>query len=85
MRVQKKQKGLKQNGTHRLLIYADNVYLLPEGIQTTKKNKKGFIVANYGIGLEIKTVKAMYTVISHEHNARKYHPKRYIVNPLKGC
>jgi hypothetical protein len=85
MRVQKKQEGLKQNDTHQLLIYTDNVNLLPEGIQTTKKNKEGFTVTNYGIGLEIKTVKAMYTVISHEHNAQQYYPKRYIVNLLKGC
>jgi len=39
MKVQKKQEGFKQNGTHRLLTEADNVNLLPEGIQTTKKNK----------------------------------------------
>jgi hypothetical protein len=38
MRVQKKQEGLKLNGTHRLLIYADNANLSPESIQTTKKN-----------------------------------------------
>ena len=77
--------GLKQNGTHQLLIYADNVNILPESIQTTKKNTEDLIVANLGIGLEIKTVEAKYIVISHEHNARQNHTKRYIINPPKGC
>jgi len=46
MTVQKKQECLKQNGTHRLLIYAANVNILPESIQTTKKNTEDFIVTN---------------------------------------
>lgn len=64
-----KTEGLKQNGTHRLLIYTDKVNLLPDSIQTTKKNTEDFIVTNQGIGLEIKTVEAKHIVLSHEHHA----------------
>jgi hypothetical protein len=36
---------LKLNGTHQLLIYADDVNMHGEGIHTTKKNTKPFLVA----------------------------------------
>jgi hypothetical protein len=37
-KVQKIQVGLKLNVTHRLLSYADHVYLLADKIDTIKKN-----------------------------------------------
>jgi hypothetical protein len=38
-KVQKNQVGLKLNGTHQLLVYADNVYLLGDNVDTMKKNR----------------------------------------------
>jgi hypothetical protein len=38
MEVQENQMGLKLSGTHQLLVYADNVNLLGDNIDTTKKN-----------------------------------------------
>jgi hypothetical protein len=37
-KVQEKQMGLKLNGTHQLLIYTDDVNLLVDNRDTTKKN-----------------------------------------------
>jgi hypothetical protein len=41
-RVQKNQVGLKLNGTHQLLGYADGVNLLGDNIETIKKNHMKF-------------------------------------------
>jgi hypothetical protein len=38
--------GLKLNGTHQLLIYADDVSLLGDNIDTIKKNKETLIGAS---------------------------------------
>jgi hypothetical protein len=45
--------GLKLNGTHQLLAYADDVNLLGGNIDTIKKNKETLIDANREVGLEI--------------------------------
>jgi hypothetical protein len=45
--------GLKVNGTHQLLAYADDVNLLGDNIHTIKKNTETLITASKNIGLEI--------------------------------
>jgi hypothetical protein len=37
-KVQENQVGLKLNGTHQLLAYADDVNLLRDNIETVKEN-----------------------------------------------
>jgi hypothetical protein len=63
-RVQENQMGLKLNGTHRLLAYADHVNLLSDDIDAKKRKTD---TLNYGIwevGLEINVEKSMYVLLS---------------------
>jgi hypothetical protein len=49
--------GLKLNGTHQLLAYADDVNLLGGNIDTIMKNTETLIVASKEIGLETNVEK----------------------------
>ena len=68
-RVQVNQDGLKLNGTHQLLAYADDVNILGGSIHTVKENAEALIVATKEIGLEVNTDKTKYMVISREQMA----------------
>jgi hypothetical protein len=49
-RVQVNQDGLKLNGTHQLLVYADDA--LGGGVHSVKKKAEALVVASKEIGLE---------------------------------
>jgi hypothetical protein len=53
-KVQENQVALKLNGTHQLLVYADDVNLMGDNI---KKNTETLIDASKEIGLEVNTGK----------------------------
>jgi hypothetical protein len=56
-KVQENQVGLKLNGTHQLLAYANDVNLLGDNIDTINKNRDILIDASEEIGLEINVEK----------------------------
>jgi hypothetical protein len=57
---------LKLNGTHQLLVYADDVNILGRSIYPIKKNREAIVVASKEIGLEVNADKTNYMVMS-EH------------------
>jgi hypothetical protein len=67
-KVQENQVGLKLNGTHQLLSYADDVNLLGDNIDTIKKNMETLIDASKEVGLEINIEKTKYMLLSRHQN-----------------
>ena len=64
-RVQVNQDGLKLNGTHKLLVYAnDDVNILGGIVYTIKKNTEVLVVASKDIGQEVNADKTKYMVMS---------------------
>jgi hypothetical protein len=55
--MQENYVGLKLNGTHQFLAYADDVNMLGDNIDTIKKNTETLIDASKGVGLEINVEK----------------------------
>ena len=72
-RVQVNQDGLKLNGTHQLLAYADNVNILGGSAHTVKENAEALLVATKEIGLEVNADKTKYMVKSRDRNAGRGH------------
>jgi hypothetical protein len=65
--------GLKLNGTHQLSVYADDVNLLGNNIDTIKKSTQTLINACKEVGLEVNTEKTKYMLLSRHQNAGQNH------------
>ena len=72
-RVQVNQDGLKLNGTHQFLVYADDVNILRGSVGTIKKNSEALVVASKEIELEVNAEKTMYMVMSQDRDAGRSH------------
>jgi hypothetical protein len=68
-KVQEKKVGLKLNGTHQLLAYADDLNLLGDNVDTIKKNTETLIDASKEVDLEITIEKTKYMLVSRHQNA----------------
>jgi hypothetical protein len=60
---------LKLNGTHQLLLYADDVNILGGSVHSIKKNAQDLVIASKEIGLEVNAEKTKYMVMSRNQNA----------------
>jgi hypothetical protein len=67
-KLHENQVGLKLNGAHQLLAYADDVNLLGDNIDTINKNTETLIDASKEVGLEINVEKTMYMLVSRHQN-----------------
>jgi hypothetical protein len=67
--VQVNQDDLKLNGTHQILVYADDVNILGGIVHTVKENAEDLTVASKEIGLEVNADKTKYMAMSRHQNA----------------
>jgi len=67
--VQVNQDGLKLNGTHLLLAYADYINIFGGSAHTIKKNKEALLVASKERRPEKNAEKTKYMVMSRDQNA----------------
>jgi len=63
-RVQVNQNGLKINGTHQVLVFADDVNILGVNIRTVKENTEHLVAASKESDLEVNAENKEYMVMS---------------------
>jgi hypothetical protein len=68
-KVRGNQVGLKLNGTHQLMAYADDVNFMGDNIDTINKNTETFIDASKEVGLEVNIEKNNCVLVSHHENS----------------
>ena len=72
-KAQVNQDGLKLNGTHQLLVNADDVNILGGSVHTLKENAEALIVASKEIGLEVSADRTNYMVMSQNQSTGQSH------------
>jgi len=65
-RIQVNQDGLQLDGTHQLLVYADDVNILGGSIHTVQNNTEALLVASKETGIEVNADKTKYMVMSRD-------------------
>jgi hypothetical protein len=68
-KVQENQVGFEMNGTHQVLVYADDINLLGDNTNTIKENMEILLRANRDVGLEVIAEKKEYMIMSHHQNS----------------
>ena len=61
--------NMKLNGTHHLLVYADNVHIMGTSVHAIKKSTEALLVTSKEIRLEVNADKTKCMVMSRDQNA----------------
>jgi hypothetical protein len=69
-RVQANQEGMKLNGTHQLLVSADDVNILGGSIHIIRKNTEALVITGMEVGSEVNAEKK-YMVMSEDQNTEQ--------------
>ena len=72
-RVHVNQDGLKLDGTHQIVVYAVDIYILGGSVHTIKENTETLVVASKKIGLDVNDDKTKYMATSRDQNAGQRH------------
>ena len=72
-RVQVIKDGLKLNGTHQLLVYAEDVNILGGSTHIMKENEEALVIAGKETETEVKASKIKYMVMSRDQNTGRNH------------
>ena len=64
---------MKLNGTHQLLVYANDVNILRGSVHTVKENAEALIMARKESGLQVNADKTKCMVKPRDQNARQSH------------
>jgi hypothetical protein len=71
-KFQENEVSLELNGTHQLFVYADDVNLLGESVNTIKENSVTLLEASRDIGLEINAEDKVYVSSSEFRTEPEY-------------
>ena len=74
---------MKLNGTHQLLVYADDVNILSRSVHIIKKNTEALVVASREIVLEVNADKTKHIAMSRDRNEEGIHNIMTAIVPLK--
>jgi hypothetical protein len=75
-KVRENQASLELNGTHQILVYADDINLLGDSLNTIKENTETPLKASWDVGLETNAGKTKYMIMSRLPNSGQNQNKR---------
>jgi hypothetical protein len=82
-RVQENQEGLKLNGTHQVLAYADDINIVGGNVDIKKKNTEALLGASKEVGLELNPEKTKFMLMSHSQKTGQRHSLKVANRSLK--